>query len=303
MALSDKWTLGDYKTLVRYELMDSSARWWSDAEITTYIQDWVNDVQDRWGLTKGTATVVTSSATHTISALATDVWRLERVWFNQKPIMPRVEGDLDVLYKEWRNAGSGTEPQNVFMQGAGTMVLWPPLSTTGTLEIEYTKSLSVGTNTTTVDLPGWVRYSVRPLVGFRAYLRAGPNNNVRKAARYKAQYEKVMRRLGGVWAGFMPQRYIQLQPIPIQTDFDVIYNASVYGGGTVSFNDYTPSGTIDGVNDTFTIPVTPTKMLLFLNGQLQTPTTDYTLTGTTIVFAAGSIPPTGAVLIAWVFIS
>jgi len=54
-----------------------------------------------------------------------------------------------------------------------------------------------------------------------------------------------------------------------------------------------PTGVIDGVNVTFTLSATPTKLLLFRNGQLQDTfslTPDYSLVGATITFI---VPPTG----------
>lgn len=62
------------------------------------------------------------------------------------------------------------------------------------------------------------------------------------------------------------------------------------------FNE-TPSGTINGSNTTFTIANTPTAgtVHVFLNGLLQRPTTDYTISGTTITMI--NIPGTGDYLL------
>lgn len=56
-----------------------------------------------------------------------------------------------------------------------------------------------------------------------------------------------------------------------------------------------PTGTINGINDTFTLAQTPVagSEEVFLNGILQqSGGQDYTITGSTIVFEAGSIPQT-----------
>lgn len=53
------------------------------------------------------------------------------------------------------------------------------------------------------------------------------------------------------------------------------------------FVNETPSGTVNGVNATFTLsfaPNEPVSVSVFLNGILQRETTDYTLTGTSLVF-------------------
>lgn len=65
-------------------------------------------------------------------------------------------------------------------------------------------------------------------------------------------------------------------------------------GDTWTVNE-TPSGTINGSNTVFTLAGTPSsgKLILFLNGVYQKPTTDYTLSGNTItmVTAPASATP------------
>lgn len=59
----------------------------------------------------------------------------------------------------------------------------------------------------------------------------------------------------------------------------------------------TPAGSIDGVNDTFTVPAN-TFLLLFVNGALRSPGTHYDLSGggnSTLVYAPGYIPDSGDV--------
>lgn len=61
------------------------------------------------------------------------------------------------------------------------------------------------------------------------------------------------------------------------------------GGGTGTW--YAVTGTIDGVNATFTIPVSPTDdILLVLGGQTQIKTKWYTISGSTITYQSGYIP-------------
>jgi hypothetical protein len=61
----------------------------------------------------------------------------------------------------------------------------------------------------------------------------------------------------------------------------------------------TPSGTINGTNDTFTLAHAPSpagSLHLYKNGQLMLPGgADYTLTGNSIVYVAGAIPKSGDV--------
>ena len=69
---------------------------------------------------------------------------------------------------------------------------------------------------------------------------------------------------------------------------EIVFIQSLYttGGATGAWHDV--SGTIDGVNKTFTIPTTPLvagALLLFLARQPQAVTVDYTISGTTITYA------------------
>lgn len=63
-------------------------------------------------------------------------------------------------------------------------------------------------------------------------------------------------------------------------------------------NNITPSGVIDGVNKTFTLPDTPSpaaNLKLFLNGMYMSSSgEDYTLTGNSIVYV--NAPPSGSIM-------
>jgi hypothetical protein len=73
-------------------------------------------------------------------------------------------------------------------------------------------------------------------------------------------------------------------------------------GTKLAFHDLeTPGGALDGNNATFTLAEAPSpaaSLLLFRNGLLQKPGGDYTLSGATITFAAGSVPQPGDLLAA-----
>lgn len=62
----------------------------------------------------------------------------------------------------------------------------------------------------------------------------------------------------------------------------------------------TPSGTVNGVNTVFTLADTPTSgtVMVWVNGLLMAEGagSDYTISGGTITFTAGSIPATGDVI-------
>lgn len=85
---------------------------------------------------------------------------------------------------------------------------------------------------------------------------------------------------------------------------DFIIGSAGGGGGSPNFADQEiPSGTINGSNSTFTLAFAPspaTSLELFKNGVLQqSGGGDFTLSGQTITFVAGSVPRSGATLAAW----
>ena len=73
--------------------------------------------------------------------------------------------------------------------------------------------------------------------------------------------------------------------------------------GVVVFHDAEgPGGTIDGVNDEFTLVAAPSpaeSLQLVVNGMMQKPGVDFTLSSNTITFVAGAIPQAGDELLSW----
>ena len=66
------------------------------------------------------------------------------------------------------------------------------------------------------------------------------------------------------------------------------------------FVQETPSGTVNGVNDTFTLTHTPvfnSMHMLHVNGLLLSQGVHYTLSGNTITFLSGFIPATASHLL------
>lgn len=80
----------------------------------------------------------------------------------------------------------------------------------------------------------------------------------------------------------------------------IINNGAATGATSMALNE-SPTGLINGINDTFTLANAPspsTSLMLFINGQLITQTTDYTLASNTITFEASAVPMTGDILLA-----
>lgn len=74
--------------------------------------------------------------------------------------------------------------------------------------------------------------------------------------------------------------------------FDV---GSSVGGASSIVLGYEPPEAVDGVNDTFSLPVTPVYAAVYVDGHRMFPTTDYSLSGTDVVFVAP--PPASSELL------
>jgi hypothetical protein len=73
--------------------------------------------------------------------------------------------------------------------------------------------------------------------------------------------------------------------------------------GAVAFHDAeVPSGTVNGVNAVFTLQTAPSpsqSLILAVNGVIQKPGVDFTLSSGTVTFLTGAIPETGDLLLSW----
>lgn len=295
MPLSSQWTRSQLRTAARTELQDSSAKWWTSAEINKYLEDWQVEVQDLGDFVWGTVTSVTNSSTFTVTALATDVGRLDKVYWNGVRLAPRTQQDLEVLYREWKQAATSL-PSAVYQIDEESFVVWPPPTGTGTLEIDYTKAVSFNSSDTVpMQVPAWTKYSAINYVAWKAYERLGPNMDLNKALRYKKRFELQANEYKALYDSFFPYRYPQLRPsekyehriLGPYLNVQVIGATSSVSTNTYSvFAEYVPNGTMNGTNTAFTISVVPAEAMLFLNGIYQVSGVDYTLTGTSIVMTS-----------------
>jgi uncharacterized protein YoxC len=91
--------------------------------------------------------------------------------------------------------------------------------------------------------------------------------------------------------------------LPRTGDTVLAYYRIAGAGSATNFADNeTPGGSINGINLTFTLASAPnpaTSLRLFRNGLLMAPGGDYTLSGSSVSFIAGSTPRTGDSLAAY----
>jgi hypothetical protein len=194
-------------------LLDLHERWWTDEEIDRYITAWQNRIQDETEVVWSSGTLVVGSATSTITltAIATDILRVDAIYWDKVRLVGKTKEELDLLNRNWRNANPGT-PQVVYQDNEATLSLWPTPVATGTLVSEHPKMLTFATDTSTMQVPGWMKYSVVNYCLWRAFSRFGPNQDQNVAARRRARFEKQLRKYKSLLANIFPHKYPSLRP-------------------------------------------------------------------------------------------
>jgi hypothetical protein len=212
MALSDQWTRAQFRTAIQTELMDPSAKWWTTTELNQYISDWQDQVQERFEFVWGTATVTTSVGTFTLATVDPNMLRLDAVYWDNVRVTPKTTAEMELLQRDWRAGTAATFPQVAYQPSDGTMVLWPPPQATGTVVFEYPTRLVTSDDVTPVALPAWVRYSCLQYACWRAYLRAGPNQDAQKAMRRKQKFLRQIERYVTIRENHFPNYTPSLRP-------------------------------------------------------------------------------------------
>lgn len=303
MAFSDRWTLSDLRTSARRVLADPNGRFWSDAELNNYINEWQCNLQDQFEFSWNTATVTSSLSTHTLTDIATDIMRLDAVYWNEYRLNGRTKQNLEDIVREWRAAIAGSSnPRAIYQNDPRTFSMWPPPGSAGTLILEYPIEPVFNHDTDVMHIPAWTRYNCKDYVAYKAYLREGPANSPVKAMRYKQRWTTGVKRIRTIWDNYFPGKALRLQPAA-SYEYDIILARGSTDGARTDdmalFFDETPTGTIDGSNTTFVMSVAPTELILTLNGLTMTEGTDYTYTGYTITMI--TVPLTGDILRAYIY--
>lgn len=76
-----QWTRAELRALVRRELMDTGTRWWSDAELDMYADDWLNEMQQEFEFVWGTWTETTALSTVNLGTFNPPVHRLDAIYW------------------------------------------------------------------------------------------------------------------------------------------------------------------------------------------------------------------------------
>lgn len=228
--------------------MDTSSRWFTDKEINLYLDNWLQELQQEfefsWAistLTIGTVSSVDGTANPQliipIEIFQPGMLRNEAVYYNGFRLAGRLLQDLEVGNPTWRgDLGNGTgQPSDVsnpyvydtprasvMYPDSQHILIWPcpqppaPLPGGGTSSnvfvFEYPATVRFESDFAPSGLPVWTQYSAKAYVCMKLFQRPGPLNDLRKAMRYKAQYERAKLRVRRMWDNFMPERFRRLQP-------------------------------------------------------------------------------------------
>lgn len=223
MALSTQFTLSQIRDLSRRELLDPNGKWWSNTELDQYANDWLQITQSQYEFVWNTATLTFTDTTtlFQISAIATDVMRLDAVYFcaggtdtSTGRLSPRTMSDLDTFQRNWRGtaAAAGINPIIVYQSDANSVSFWPPPAGTGTVYFEYPVLATMGTSTSVMQAPAWAKYSVVWYVLYRSYARYGSTQDLGKATRYRKIWDQQYQGMRKFYDAYFPDKAEMLRP-------------------------------------------------------------------------------------------
>ena len=233
MALSDKYTLFQLRNLVRRDILDPTARWWTDTELNTYLTDWQQTIQTQYEFVWGSATTTTTNTntatatttTFLLTNVATNIMRVDAIYISTQTgatitdtsttrLSPRSLIDLDTLQRDWRSIlpAQGVPPNIVYQNDAFSVSIFPPPYGTTTLYFEYPALLTFVADTSTMQIPAWARYSCIPYCSYRAYARFGVNQDLNKAQRRRRMWERQLNIIKRIYDGYFPEHTDVLRP-------------------------------------------------------------------------------------------
>lgn len=295
-----------------------------------WLQEIQQEFEFTWGISTLTIGTVTSSQTTTIvtstgtityktppqlrigtASMVPSMLRNEAVYYNGFRLAGRNLQDLEVGNPTWRgDLGNGTSSPSdtnpyvydtpraaVMYPDSQSILIWPcPPPPTGTLSnvfvFEYPVNLVFGSDAGTSGLPVWTQWCAKSWVCMKLYQRPGPINDARKAARYRAQYERARLRVRRMWDSFMPERYRRLQPGQ-HYEWEILTPPPAWDCGT-----NTATGFVDQVFQSYVLPYNGTPSVtvpvlstpihsiqVFMNGVMLTGEgVDYALLGVVVTF-------------------
>lgn len=301
MASYTKLNLSELRTLVRYKLADPTGRWWPDSQLDAYINDWQDTLNTEFECTWAIATATLTSQFTASTAISTNIQRIHSIRrTSDSRELPKLSVyRLNEIDRSFRWIAGNTP--GCWYEEEGKIGIFPSPLTTAVVTVEYVSTPEMSTSTSSMVIPAYMKYSVVPYVCSRAYGALGPNFDHNKVLRYKARFKWWVDRFRSVRSRWFASRPMSLKvdtglanqlrnTLERNTGGEVITMPGILSRGPIV---EVPTGTINGVNDTFTLTEAPDEILLIVNNAALVAGTHYTLSGLTITMNADYIPETG----------
>lgn len=154
----------------------------------------MQDIARQFNLLSTATSLAVGSATATITTPAS-MLRVGYMLWNNKRLLPTTVIDMDTQHPNWRNepAQPGAKPLQIIENSNALQTLYPIPGAAGVLQIVGPRNLTFTADSDLCPLPPWMYFSARLFCAAMAYMRAGPNQDARKSARYKARYQRLLK--------------------------------------------------------------------------------------------------------------
>lgn len=217
--LSTPLTRAALRIRVRRELRDAHEHivtpkyWWTDTELNEYLNDWMQNLNTHFNILNTATTISVGTNTNTITTPST-MLRVAETWWNNTRLLPTTLLRMDTQHPFWREhtMQPQAKPLQVIELDQTRHQLYPTPGQSGVVTIVGPRKLEFTNDSSVCPLPPWMYYSARLYCAAMAYLRAGPNQDLRKASRYKARYDRMIKFYRLMLDGRFASYGVQLKP-------------------------------------------------------------------------------------------
>lgn len=210
MALYTKWTRAQLRSAARERLTDTSSRWWSDTLINDWLDDWQRELNQEFEFVWAKSTSTTSVGTFTLGTISPEPHVWGRLYCDGRFLPYLSRDNMLRVSRDWR-VQDGDPPICVYNDARDVYIVWPQSTSTHTYILEYPAVSTFATDTSTMSVPAWTKYSAIAYCMFRAYSNQGPNYDPQKAARYKSLWLRTLNKLRRFYDNYFPQSGPQLK--------------------------------------------------------------------------------------------
>jgi len=162
----------DVLSRVRDQLVETTAAFWSDAELYRYMTDAEREINNQVHcyVLSTAATSVTSTSGYT---LPVDVLYLDRVSFDNVPLKEVPRRGIDMMDMPGYGGTPQTgDPTHYYRQGTDTVYLWPTPQRAATIQYVYTaEPAAIVTASTQFSVPANFHQPLQDYVLYRSFTK------------------------------------------------------------------------------------------------------------------------------------